>query len=121
MEEMFPQLKGVGIDYVWGGTLGITMNRMPPVARVGKNVLNASGFSGHGVALSGIAGVSLPIEQLAVGDVTDKQFAVGRCAVAVPAGQVVDDPDLVSGGSQALAQRGADETQTAGDQITRHI
>ena len=32
------------------------MTRLPLVARVGRNVLNASGFSGHGVALSGFAG-----------------------------------------------------------------
>ncbi len=56
MIAMFPQLDGVKIDYVWGGTLGITMTRLPMVARVGPNILNASGFSGHGVALSGFAG-----------------------------------------------------------------
>lgn len=56
MTAMFPQLKGVKIDYVWGGTLGITMTRLPMVARIAPNILNASGFSGHGVALSGFAG-----------------------------------------------------------------
>lgn len=56
MERLFPQLAGVGIDYVWGGTLGITMTRLPFVARIAPNLLNASGFSGHGVALSGFAG-----------------------------------------------------------------
>ena len=56
METLFPQLGGVRIDHVWGGTLGITMSRLPFVSRVAPNVLNASGFSGHGVALSGFAG-----------------------------------------------------------------
>ncbi len=56
METLFPQLAGVGIDHVWGGTLGITMTRLPLVSRLAPNVLNASGFSGHGVALSGFAG-----------------------------------------------------------------
>jgi gamma-glutamylputrescine oxidase len=56
METLFPQLKGVRIDHVWGGTLAITMSRLPFVARVAPNMLNASGFSGHGVALSGFAG-----------------------------------------------------------------
>jgi len=56
MESLFPQLAGVRIDHVWGGTLGITMTRLPLVTRVAPNVLNASGFSGHGVALSGFAG-----------------------------------------------------------------
>jgi len=56
METLFPQLAGVRIDHVWGGTLGITMTRLPLVTRVAPNMLNASGFSGHGVALSGFAG-----------------------------------------------------------------
>jgi gamma-glutamylputrescine oxidase len=56
MEALFPQLKGVGISHVWGGSLGITMTRLPHVARVGTNILSGAGFSGHGVALSGMAG-----------------------------------------------------------------
>ena len=56
MVGLFPQLAGVGFDYVWGGTLGITMSRLPAVQRIAPNVISASGFSGHGVALSGIAG-----------------------------------------------------------------
>jgi gamma-glutamylputrescine oxidase len=54
--DPFPQLKGVGISHVWGGSLGITMTRLPHVARVGTNILSGAGFSGHGVALSGMAG-----------------------------------------------------------------
>ncbi|MEL6682570.1 MAG: FAD-binding oxidoreductase [Pseudomonadota bacterium] len=56
METLFPQLQGVKIDYVWGGTLGITMTRLPALQRVAPNILSGSGFSGHGVALSGLAG-----------------------------------------------------------------
>lgn len=56
MEALFPQLGGVRFDHVWGGSLGITMSRLPHVARVAPNVLCGAGFSGHGVALAGIAG-----------------------------------------------------------------
>lgn len=56
MEQMFPQLKGIGIDYVWGGTLGITPTRLPLLTRVAPNILSAGGYSGHGVAHSGFAG-----------------------------------------------------------------
>ncbi|SDE41289.1 NAD(P)/FAD-dependent oxidoreductase [Limimaricola pyoseonensis] len=56
MEELFPQLKGTRIDNVWGGTLGITMTRLPALQRIGPNILSGAGFSGHGVALSGMAG-----------------------------------------------------------------
>ncbi|MGI1663528.1 NAD(P)/FAD-dependent oxidoreductase [Palleronia sp. KMU-117] len=56
MVTLFPQLGDVKIDYVWGGTLGITMTRVPAVMRVAPNAMAAAGFSGHGVALSGFAG-----------------------------------------------------------------
>jgi gamma-glutamylputrescine oxidase len=56
MLKVYPQLKGVAIDHAWGGTLAITMNRMPCFARAGQNVLSASGYSGHGVAMATLAG-----------------------------------------------------------------
>lgn len=56
MHALFPQLQGVGISHVWGGSLGITMTRLPHLARVGPNILSGAGFSGQGVALTGIAG-----------------------------------------------------------------
>ena len=56
MVHLFPQLEGVKVDYVWGGTLGITMTRLPAIQRVAPNVLSGAGFSGHGVALSGMTG-----------------------------------------------------------------
>jgi len=56
MLEVYPQLKDVRIDHAWGGTLAITLNRMPSFTRVRPNVLSASGYSGHGVALATLAG-----------------------------------------------------------------
>ncbi|HCP81050.1 MAG TPA: FAD-dependent oxidoreductase [Octadecabacter sp.] len=56
MENMFPQLKGVKIDYTWGGTLGITPTRLPALLRASPNILSAGGYSGHGVVHSGFAG-----------------------------------------------------------------
>jgi len=56
MLRVFPQLADVQIDYGWGGTLGITMKRMPLFARPGPNLLTACGYSGHGVALATLAG-----------------------------------------------------------------
>ena len=56
MVHLFPQLKDVRIDYAWGGSLAVTMNRLPHVARVAPNILSGAGYSGHGVALSGMAG-----------------------------------------------------------------
>ena len=56
MVEIFPHLQDVRIDYAWGGTLAITMRRMPYLARVAPNILSASGYSGHGVGTATHAG-----------------------------------------------------------------
>ncbi len=56
MEAIFPQLTGVPITHSWGGTLAITMNRMPCFQRLDGNILSMSGYSGHGVALAIMAG-----------------------------------------------------------------
>lgn len=56
MLNIFPQLRDVPIDFAWGGTLGITMNRMPHFARLRGNILSASGYSGHGVAMATLGG-----------------------------------------------------------------
>lgn len=56
MVDIFPHLKDVRIDYAWGGTLAITMKRLPYLARVAPNILSASGYSGHGVGTATQAG-----------------------------------------------------------------
>jgi gamma-glutamylputrescine oxidase len=56
MESLFPQLNGVRVDHVWGGTLGITVTRLPALQRLVPNVLSGAGFSGQGVSLAGMAG-----------------------------------------------------------------
>ncbi|MBF0278268.1 MAG: FAD-binding oxidoreductase [SAR324 cluster bacterium] len=56
MVTVFPQLKEVKMDYAWGGYVGITMNRAPHFGRLRNNVYFAQGFSGHGIALTGMAG-----------------------------------------------------------------
>ena len=56
MLQVYPHLRDVRIDHAWGGTLAITMNRMPCFARPGRSVISASGYSGHGVAMATFAG-----------------------------------------------------------------
>jgi gamma-glutamylputrescine oxidase len=56
MLAVFPQLSDVDIDYAWSGTLAITMSRLPHFGRVGPTGLFVQGFSGHGVALTQLAG-----------------------------------------------------------------
>lgn len=56
LATVFPELSGVSIDFVWGGFVDISMNRTPDFGRLGSNLYYLQGFSGHGVALTGLAG-----------------------------------------------------------------
>jgi len=55
MLAIYPQLADVAITHAWGGTLAITMNRMPHFSRE-NGIYTASGYSGHGVAMATMAG-----------------------------------------------------------------
>lgn len=56
MIKVFPQLADAKIEYAWGGFVDITMNRTPDFGRLAPNLYYLQGFSGHGIALTGIAG-----------------------------------------------------------------
>ena len=56
MLQIYPQLKDTRIDYGWGGTLGITLSRMPYLTRLSPNIISAAGYSGHGVVLANFCG-----------------------------------------------------------------
>jgi gamma-glutamylputrescine oxidase len=56
MLGVFPQLADLAIEHVWGGHVDLTMNQAPDFGRLGTNIYYLQGFSGHGLALAGIAG-----------------------------------------------------------------
>lgn len=56
LAAVFPALAGVPVEFVWGGFVDISMNRAPDFGRLGGNIYYLQGFSGHGVALTGLAG-----------------------------------------------------------------
>jgi gamma-glutamylputrescine oxidase len=56
MLKVFPRLKDARIEYSWGGYVDITLNRAPDFGRLDKDVYYLQGFSGHGIALTGLAG-----------------------------------------------------------------
>ena len=56
MLNVFPSLADAGIEYAWGGHVDITMTRAPDFGRLAPNVYYLQGFSGHGIALTGMAG-----------------------------------------------------------------
>lgn len=56
MLSSFPQLTDLAVPHVWGGFVDITMNQAPDFGRLGSNIYYLQGFSGHGLALAGMAG-----------------------------------------------------------------
>ncbi len=93
MTEIFPHLRDVKIDFAWGGTLAITMRRMPYLARVAPNILSASGYSGHGVGTATHAGqlMALAIQGQAEGFDTLARVP----ALPFPGGPALRSPLLV--------------------------
>ncbi|HSN19664.1 MAG TPA: FAD-binding oxidoreductase, partial [Usitatibacter sp.] len=56
MLRAFPQLADLAIPYAWGGFVDLTLNEAPDFGRLAPNVYYLQGFSGHGLALAGMAG-----------------------------------------------------------------
>ena len=52
----YPQIGKVPIDYAWSGTLGNTIHRMPQIGELGSGVWLVSGFGGHGLNTTAMAG-----------------------------------------------------------------
>ena len=95
MLEFYPELKDLRIDYGWGGTLAITMNRMPFFDRVEDNLFVAQGYSGHGVALATLGG-KLMAEALSGSTEKFDAFAA-MPTPTFPGGTLLRWPGLVAG------------------------
>lgn len=54
--RLYPELASVRVDYAWGGTIGVPLNRVPQLGRAGANVFYCQGYSGHGVNVTHLAG-----------------------------------------------------------------
>jgi gamma-glutamylputrescine oxidase len=71
LAKVYPRLADIPITHAWGGTLGITLSRMPFVGEIAPRVRVASGYSGQGVMLAPYVGKLLaaddtgPIDLLA--------------------------------------------------------
>ncbi len=69
----YPQLGDVAVDYAWAGTLGLTIHRMPQIGELGPGVWLASGFGGHGLNTTAMAG-NIIARAIVDGDLTWRQF-----------------------------------------------
>lgn len=95
MRLVFPQLAGTKVEYSWGGFVDITMNRAPDFGRYASNVYYLQGFSGHGVALTGMAG-KLVAE--AIGGQAERFDLMSRIPHHdFPGGKLLRTPALVLG------------------------
>ena len=56
MTRLYPQLADIRVDYAWGGTIGVPLNRVPQMGRVSPNIYYCQGYSGHGVNVTHLAG-----------------------------------------------------------------
>jgi gamma-glutamylputrescine oxidase len=95
MIRVFPQLADVRLDHVWGGYVDITMNRAPDFGRIAPNVLYLQGFSGHGIAMAGMAG---QLAAQAIAGQAERFDLFGRLPHRVfPGGRALRTPALVLG------------------------
>lgn len=92
MVEIYPHLRDVRIDYAWGGTLAITMKRMPYLRKLAPNVITASGYSGHGVGTATHAGQLIAMALAGQSEGFDTMARVP--APAFPGGAMMRSPLL---------------------------
>ena len=95
MVDTFPQLQGTKIEYSWGGFVDITMNRAPDFGRIGANVYYLQGFSGHGLALTGLAG--RVVAEAMTTDASRFDLFARLKHRAFPGGRLLRTPALVLG------------------------
>lgn len=93
MVRVFPQLGEVRITHAWGGYVDITLNRAPDFGRLEPDVYYLQGFSGHGIALTGMAG-KLVAEAIA-GDSSRFDVFARIPHRAFPGGALLRRPALV--------------------------
>lgn len=95
MVGTFPQLSGVRIEHAWGGFVDITMNRAPDFGRLAGNLYYLQGFSGHGLALTGLAGRL--VAEAMTGDASRFDVFARLKHHAFPGGRMLRTPALVLG------------------------
>ena len=93
MVRIFPDLANVPVEYSWGGLVDISLNRLPHLGQIEKNVFFAQGFSGHGVVLTGMAGRVLA--EAVAGQMTQFDVFAKIRHMPFPGGRFLRKPALV--------------------------
>ena len=71
--RVYPQLGEVAIEHAWSGVLGNALHRMPQIGELSPNVWLASGFGGHGLNTTAMAGEVIA-RAIVEGDDTWRRF-----------------------------------------------
>ena len=95
MLRIYPELHDARVDYGWGGTLAITLNRMPAFGRLGRDIYYAHGYSGHGVPTATLAGKLLA--EAVAGTAERFDVMAGVPTPRFPGGTLLRWPGLVAG------------------------
>ena len=95
MLNVFPELSDLAVEYAWGGFVDITMNRAPDLGRLESNIYFLQGFSGHGLAFSGMAGQL--VAQAVAGQAEQFDVFSRLKHHAFPGGALMRTPALVLG------------------------
>lgn len=95
LAKVYPQLANIPITHAWGGTLGITMSRMPYVGEIAPGVRVASGYSGQGVMLAPYVGKLLA--DAAMGDAAGVELLSRAPTPPFPGGRLLRWPLTVAG------------------------
>ena len=93
--KIYPELEETRIEYAWGGTLAVTLNRMPAFGNVSPSVFYAHGYSGHGVPIATLAGKLLAEAMQGSTDRFDLMASVPT--PKFPGGTLLRWPGLVAG------------------------
>jgi glycine/D-amino acid oxidase-like deaminating enzyme len=56
VHEIYPQLKGIGFEYHWGGLVAITRDHLPHLHEIAPGLLAGLGYNGRGVAMATVMG-----------------------------------------------------------------
>ncbi|HVY20716.1 MAG TPA: FAD-binding oxidoreductase [Bauldia sp.] len=95
LRVVYPQFGAVKVDYAWGGTLAVTIHRLPYIRKVRSGVYAAAGYSGQGVALAPFAGKVIAD---AVRNAPGKLDAFAALSTPrFPGGKLLRKPALVAG------------------------
>jgi len=95
MLALFPQLQDVAIDYSWGGTLSVTVQRLPHLGRLRPNLFFAQGYSGHGISIANFAGKI--IAEAIAGTATRFDVFASLPVRTFPGGTLLRYPGMVLG------------------------